>query len=272
MKNKSINILFLGDIFGEPGVKTVEKYLPSLIKDFSVDFTIAQGENVTGRKGLDKNDYDRLSQAGVNAFTMGNHVWANSDIENFIDNSNVIRPFNINLDYPGQGSKLFNVKNSTLRVTSIMGITFNELMSPWKETHANNFFDAMDDLIQNFPKTDFHFVDFHAETTSEKNVFALYLDGKVDAICGTHTHVQTNDARILPNGTCYVTDAGMTGPMNSAIGANFDEVYHKMRFDAHERFKVSTNNTQLNGVLIKLDKQNGNSIELINIANISIDN
>ncbi|MFV8401100.1 TIGR00282 family metallophosphoesterase [Mycoplasma sp. 005V] len=270
MKNQSINILFLGDIFGEPGVKTVEKFLPTLIKDFSVDFTIAQGENVTGRKGLDKNDYDRLSLAGVNAFTMGNHVWANSDIENFIDNSNVIRPYNIDLDYPGQGSKVFEVKGHTLRVTSIMGITFNELMSPWKQAQANNFFDAMDQLLEVEQKTDFHFVDFHAETTSEKNVFALYLDGKVDAICGTHTHVQTNDARILPKGTAYVTDAGMTGPMDCAIGANFDEVYHKMRYNAHERFKVSPNNTQINGVFITLDKENGNKISLLNISNIAV--
>ncbi|MFV8479506.1 TIGR00282 family metallophosphoesterase [Mycoplasma sp. T193] len=270
MKNQAINILFLGDIFGEPGVKTVEKFLPTLIKDFSVDFTIAQGENVTGRKGLDKNDYDRLSQAGVNAFTMGNHVWANSDIENFIDNSNVIRPYNIDLDYPGQGSKVFEVKGNTLRVTSIMGITFNELMSPWKQSQANNFFDAMDQLLEEGQKADFHFVDFHAETTSEKNVFALYLDGKVDAVCGTHTHVQTNDARILPKGTAYITDAGMTGPMNSAIGANFDEVYHKMRYNAHERFKVSNNNTQINGVIITLDKVNGNSIKLLNISDITL--
>ncbi|MFV8435284.1 TIGR00282 family metallophosphoesterase [Mycoplasma sp. 3137] len=270
MKNQAINILFLGDIFGEPGVKTVEKFLPTLIKDFSVDFTIAQGENVTGRKGLDKNDYDRLSRAGVNAFTMGNHVWANSDIENFIDNSNVIRPYNIDFDYPGQGSKVFEVKGNTLRVTSIMGITFNELMSPWKQSQANNFFDAMDQLLEAGQKTDFHFVDFHAETTSEKNVFALYLDGKIDAICGTHTHVQTNDARILPKGTAYITDAGMTGPMNCAIGANFDEVYHKMRYNAHERFKVSDNNTQINGVIIKLDKVNGNSIQLLNISDIAL--
>ncbi|MHA3801578.1 TIGR00282 family metallophosphoesterase [Mycoplasma sp. VS30B] len=270
MKNHSINILFLGDIFGTPGVKTVEKFLPTLIKDFSVDFTIAQGENVTGRKGLDKKDYDRLSQAGVNAFTMGNHVWANNDIENFIADSNVIRPYNIDPEYSGVGSKIFDVKGNTLRVTSIMGITFNELMSPWKQAQANNFFDAMDELLAKEPKADFHFVDFHAETTSEKNVFALYLDGKVDAICGTHTHVQTNDARVLPNGTCYVTDAGMTGPMNSAIGANFDEVYHKMRYNAHERFKVSDNNTQINGVIIKLDKVNGNSIQLLNISDIQI--
>ncbi|WLP85713.1 TIGR00282 family metallophosphoesterase [Mycoplasma seminis] len=270
MKKQSLNILFLGDIFGEPGVKTVEKLLPDLIKQNNIDFVIAQGENVTGRKGLDKNDYDRLTQAGVNAFTMGNHVWANDDIKTFIDNSNVIRPYNIDPNYPGEGSKIFTVNDLTIRVTSIMGITFNELLAPWEQSQANNFFDAMDHLIESEAKADFHFVDFHAETTSEKNVFALYLDGKVDAVCGTHTHVQTNDARVLPNGTCFICDAGMTGPMNSAIGANFDEVYHKMRYNARERFKVSDNNTQLNGVIITFDKQNGNNIKPINISNIEV--
>lgn len=264
-------ILFIGDIFGLPGVKTVEKLLPEIIEKHKIDFVIAQGENVTGRKGLNFEDYQRLMQAGVNCLTMGNHVWANQDIYNFIDSSNVIRPYNIQNNYPGVGSLVFLLKNNKkLRVTSLLGLTFNQLMKPWEQEVANNFFDAIDELIEK-NEADYHFVDFHGETTSEKYVFGLYVDGKIDAVCGTHTHVQTNDYKILPNGTCFITDAGMTGPENSAIGANFEEVYEKMRFDSKKPFTVSQNSTQFNSVIIEFnDEKSQNSITPLNFKNIYI--
>ncbi|QNM93968.1 YmdB family metallophosphoesterase [Mycoplasma sp. Pen4] len=270
---KKLKVLAIGDIFGAPGVETVEKILPELIKDKNIDFVIAQAENATGRKGLGKEDLDRLKKVGINAFTMGNHVWAQQEIYDFIDNEPVIRPYNINETYPGKGTIVFDVKGTKVRVTSMMGIVFNELNRPWTEQSANNFFDAADKIINsdfdnNDEVIDYHLIDFHAETTSEKYVFSLYLDGKVDAIWGTHTHVQTNDAHILPNGTAYVTDLGMVGPMDCAIGANFEEVYRKMRFNSKDRFVVSPNSTQFNAALITLDKINGNSIESINISNV----
>ncbi|WP_051789141.1 TIGR00282 family metallophosphoesterase [Mycoplasma buteonis] len=270
-------ILFIGDVFGKPGLLTVERVLPNLIQNYKIDFVIAQGENVSGRKGLNYEDYLFLKNSGVNCLTMGNHVWANSEIFNFIDTSDVIRPLNINDSYPGKGSKIFSVKSKgkeyKIRVTSLMGISFNQLMKPWNEETANSFFDAADKLINNDEEFDFDFIDFHGETTSEKYVLGLYLDGKVDAICGTHTHVQTNDAKKFPKGTCFITDAGMTGPENSAIGANFQEVYEKMRYDAHKSFKVSENNTQFNSVLILLDKDKNrqkNLIFPINFSNIDL--
>ncbi|QGZ97726.1 metallophosphatase [Mycoplasma sp. NEAQ87857] len=266
---KHIKILFIGDIFGQPGLKTVEKLLPALIKEHQIDFVIAQGENTTGRKGLSLNDYQTMLNIGINAITMGNHIWANDEIFSFIENSNVIRPFNVSIDYPGLGSKEFKVNDITLRVTSMMGRSFNTLLKPWNEEMADDFFDAVD-LLLDANQADFHFIDFHGETTSEKNVFGLYCDGKVDAICGTHTHVQTNDARVLPQGTCYITDAGMTGPQNCAIGANFEEVYKKMRYDAREPFKVSDNLCQFNAVVIKLyEDKSLNKIKPINIMNIN---
>ncbi|WP_416738079.1 TIGR00282 family metallophosphoesterase [Mycoplasmopsis meleagridis] len=264
--NKKLKILFIGDIFGEPGIKIVEKYLPNLIKEKKIDFVIAQAENVSGRKGFAKKDYLRLKKAGINYFTLGNHVWANDEILTFINNNDLSRPANVDNSYPGKGSQIVKINNKTLRITALMGITFNKLLFPWKEETANNFFDCIDNILNYQERADFHFIDFHAETTSEKNVLALYLDGRIDALVGTHTHVQTNDARILPNKTCFISDVGMCGPINSAIGANFEEVYLKMRYQKNVKFKVSSNKSQFNGVLISLNSINKdkNSIKTIN--------
>ncbi|ADE19981.1 TIGR00282 family metallophosphoesterase [Mycoplasma crocodyli] len=268
MNKKGINLLFLGDVFGELGIKIIEDMLPGLIKKWKIDFVVAQSENVSDRKGFIEADYLRLKAAGVNAFTLGNHVWSKPDILKIINNEDIIRPLNIEESYPGKGSNIFTLPNDvTIRVTSLMGITFNHLLPPWEEEYANNFFDYIDDIIENGRKSDFHFIDFHAETTSEKNVLALYLDGKIDGICGTHTHVQTNDARILPNGTAFITDAGMSGPSNCAIGANFQEVYEKMRYGSKVRYKAGNNEPQFNGVLMQLNiNKKLNKITPINIG------
>ncbi|QZE12088.1 TIGR00282 family metallophosphoesterase [Mycoplasma sp. Ms02] len=252
-KANKIKILFIGDIFGEKGIEACKKVIPYLKNKHKIDFIIAQGENVSGRKGLNVADYQTLKELGINAITMGNHVWANSEIYSIIDDSDIIRPANISNSYPGVGSKVFDVKGQKLRVTSIMGITFNKLFLPWKEEQAENFFDAIDEIIS-VDNADYHFVDFHGETTSEKYVFSLYVDGKVDALVGTHTHVQTNDAQVLPQKTQLVSDAGMTGPYQSAIGANFDEVYERMRFERSAKFKSSDNDPQFNGVIFTLSK------------------
>lgn len=261
--NDEIKILFIGDIFSESGIKKVELELPKLINANSIDFVIAQAENVSGRKGFAKKDYLRLKKAGVDAFTLGNHVWANNDILRIIDNKDVIRPLNIDQSYPGHGASIFEINNKKLKVISLMGISFNRLNKPWRHDEAQNFFDAIDKEIDK-KDTDFCFVDFHAETTSEKYVLGLYLDQKkVDAMVGTHTHVQTNDAKIFPNNLAFVTDVGMTGPSNCAIGANWEEVYRKMRYDERIRFEVSKNIAQFNGVIIKLNKK-GSKISLLN--------
>lgn len=250
---KKLNILFIGDIFGQSGIDAVAKYLPIIKTKYPFDFVIVQAENVSGRKGLNKQDYDTLKKIGVNAFTLGNHVWSKKEIELIINNSEIIRPANIDDSYKGEGSRVFEIKNIKLRVTSLMGIIFNKLLPPWGEEYANSFFDKIDTIIKN-DDSDFHIVDFHAETTSEKNVLGLYLDGKVSAVLGTHTHVQTNDARILPKGTAFITDVGMTGPSNAAIGANYEEVYQKMRYNKMVRFEVSQNTPQFNAVHLSLSK------------------
>ncbi len=248
-----MKVLFLGDIFGQPGIDATVQELPKLKNKFKPDFIIVQGENISGRKGLEKKDYETLKQAGVNAFTMGNHVFAKDEVLELFQLNDVIRPYNVRKNTPGLGSIEFQVKGKTLRVTSMMGITFNELHKPWKQSYANNFFDAFDELEKQ-STSDYHFIDFHAETTSEKAVFSIYLDGKINAIVGTHTHVQTADNKTLPKGTAFLTDAGMTGPMNSAIGADFQSVYKKMRFNEMSKFAVSNNSCRINGAIIKMGK------------------
>ena len=254
-----MNILFLGDVFGEPGIQALEKKLKKIIKSNKIDFVVAQAENASGRKGLVPADYHRMMEAGVNAFTLGNHVWAKKEIEEIIDNDNVIRPYNVAKKYSGHGTMVFDVKGKKVRVTQLMGQAFNELRNPWREKFATNFFDAFDSIPND---ADFHLVDFHGETTSEKNVFGIYIDGKASLV-GTHTHIQTNDARILPKGSAYITDAGMVGPINSAIGADWDSVYQKMRFDRNSRFTVSTNEVEINGVIITVGKTK-NTIKTLN--------
>ncbi len=258
-----MKVLFIGDIFGRPGLETVVQELPKLKNKHNIDFVIVQGENISGRKGLIYKDYKKLKEVGVDAFTMGNHVWAKNEIKNLFIHNDIIRPYNISKKYPGKGSIIFNIKEKTLRITTIMGITFNELRKPWKESYASNFFNSLDEINQDEIKADYHFIDFHGETTSEKAVFSLYADGLVDAIVGTHTHVQTADNKILPNGTAFITDVGMTGPKNSAIGADFESVYLKMRYNEMSRFTVSKNKCQINAVVIELNK-NKNKIKRIN--------
>ncbi|MGY6171729.1 TIGR00282 family metallophosphoesterase [Candidatus Mycoplasma pogonae] len=261
--NKKLRILFIGDVFGESGIAAVEKYLPIIKAKADFDFVICQAENVSGRKGMNRKDYQTLKAAGINAFTFGNHVWSKKEIQTFINNNDIIRPANIDASYQGEGTRVFNINGISLRVTSLMGIIFNKLLPPWGEEYANSFFDAIDAIIAN-DEADYHLVDFHAETTSEKNVLSLYLDGKVTAVLGTHTHVQTNDARILANGTAFITDVGMTGPCDSAIGANYDEVYRKMRYNSMVAFLPSNNPAQFNAVHLTLAPR-GNKIKTINI-------
>lgn len=256
-----MKVLFIGDVFGEPGIAALEKHLQKIINREKIDFTIAQGENVSGRKGLIPEDYVRLKKAGVDAFTMGNHVWAKEEIFAIIENDDIIRPYNIDPSFPGLGSRVFKVKGQTIRVTSMLGLEFNELRTGWNNKRAKNFFDAFDELDKKVQE-DYHLIDFHAEVTSEKNVFGLYVDGKVSAFVGTHTHVQTNDGRILPKGSAYITDVGMTGPTDSAIGADFESVYEKMRYNGKVKFGVSPNKVKLNAVLLSFNKKE-NKIETI---------
>lgn len=215
-----MRILFFGDVVGEVGREAVHFSLPGLVKEHHVDFVIANGENATHGKGLSETHYRYLIESGVDCLTLGNHWHSRAEIDSYIGKvPDLVRPLNV-LNYKlGSGSLAFEVKGVKIRVTNVLGTAFMEetVESPYA---------AMKRLLATATPM-IHIVDFHADSTSEKAIFAYYLDGKVSAVVGTHTHVQTNDARLLPQGTGFVTDVGMCGASDGVIGVDKDSAIHK---------------------------------------------
>jgi len=207
-------VLVVGDIIGKPGRKAVSKLLPNLRQQYGLDLVIANAENVAGGIGLTPATAEELLDAGVDVLTSGNHIWAQKEIVPYLDGEMpILRPLNYPPGVPGRG---YIVKGQTM-VVNLIGRTF-----------MGNFdcpFRAMEQLLAELkPKPPVIIVDFHAEATSEKMALGRYLDGRVSAVLGTHTHVGTIDAQLLPQGTAYVTDIGMTGPLNSVIGDDTEAV------------------------------------------------
>lgn len=250
-----INILFIGDISGVMGKKAIKSEVNKLKKELNIDFVIANAENTTLGRGLNWVDYNFLCNNGVDFITMGNHTWHKNEIYEILEQkNNIIRPFNINPQFQqskyGNGTFVVKIKNTTFRITNLLGssIELNNLQS--------NPFIALEKIIflDEYEKTDFHIVDFHSETTSEKNAFFIEYKSKVSAILGTHTHVQTNDYKIV-NNTAYITDVGMTGASDGVIGAQPDEIIEKFK-GIKNYFKLIEQNTkyQFCAVLLKFDE------------------
>lgn len=207
-----VKILFFGDIVGPLGRKGVKKYLLNHKVQDNINFVIANGENTTHGRGLNYTHYKELVSYGIDAFTSGNHFFNTPDIFKYdaaMDKQ--VRPYNLDKDAPGVGTRVFNVNSDVkLRITNMMGRTF------MSGVQSNPFYD-MDDIIKESEDI-IHIVDFHAEATAEKRIMGEYLDGRVSVVLGTHTHVQTNDAKILPKGTLFMSDVGMNGAYYSSLG------------------------------------------------------
>lgn len=259
-----MKILVIGDVFGETGRRAISNVLPNLRQEKNIDFVIANAENVTDCKGLSFKHYEELMQSGVDFFTMGNHTWSHSDVYNLLKiKNNIIRPYNIVFDSEfskyGVGTKIVYLNGKSIRITSLLGqsIRFKNLQL--------NPFNQLDEIIKHSDKTDFHIIDFHAESTSEKNALFYAFKGKVSAIVGTHTHVQTADDKIKEN-TAYITDIGLTGPTEGVIGANGDHIVNRLRnltdqFILHEAKGLF----QFCAVILELDEKSKivNNIERI---------
>lgn len=206
-----MRILLIGDIFGNCGRKTVEQILPQLKQEYGINFIIANGENIAHGNGITEKYYQFLLEQHVDVVTLGNHTYGNHDLFNFIENAKrLVRPYNYPTGAPGVGYVTVKYNNTTITVFQMIGRTFsNEALDcPFQKT---------EELLQKV-KSDIYICDFHAEATSEKIAYGLHFDGRINIIVGTHTHVQTNDARILPKGTMYMTDLGMTGALEGVIG------------------------------------------------------
>jgi len=209
-----MKILFIGDIVSTPGLEIVKKFLPEIKKDYQVDFVVANAENSEGGRGVSFETLNQLISSGVDFFTSGDHVFWQKNSENLLDKFPIIRPANYPINTPGHGYKLVDTNSGKrILIINIMGRTFlnEKLDDPFRK---------VDEILEitSTQKVDFKVVDFHAEATSEKLAMGFYLDGRVDAVVGTHTHIPTCDHMILPNGTFYVSDLGMCGNIDSVLG------------------------------------------------------
>ncbi len=220
-----MRIVFVGDIVGKNGMKALENFLPAIKREFRPQVTIANGENVSDGRGITEKHYKQILNQGVDVVTLGNHAFDQWGTLDYIDGAkSLVRPYNLPSQTPGQGVRFIKVNQYELAVVNVLGTAFmNQGIDP---------FNTLEERLQEIrQRTPFIFIDFHAESTSEKQAFGWWLDGKVSAVVGTHTHVQTNDARILPQGTAYLTDCGMTGSRDSIIGFKARSVIN--RFTSH---------------------------------------
>lgn len=256
-----MRILFLGDVVGNLGVDMVSKYLPILKRDYKPQVTIVNGENSTSfGRGINKKVYKQIMSAGTDVITLGNHAWNNEEIFDFIDDTKkLVRPLNYpGKDVPGNGYTIINVNNKKLAVVNLQGRIFIDPI--------DDPFQKIDELISEIKKeADAIFVDFHAETTSEKKAMGMYLDGQISAIVGTHTHVQTNDNQILKNGTAFISDVGMCGPFDSVLGMKYENIIHRFITQRPTRFEVEEKGRGIvSGCVIDLrDDGTARSIEKI---------
>lgn len=249
-----MKILFIGDVVGKVGQKMVRDYLPRLRQKYRPQVVILNGENAADGRGITEKIYKEFLSLGVDVITMGNHTWDNFDIYNFIDEAtNIIRPANYerNDRVPGHGMKIIRINDQKLAVINLFGRVY---MGSYDDP-----FRVGDELIERAKKeTDHIFIDFHAEVTSEKQAVGWYFDGRVTAVVGTHTHVQTNDTRILPQGTAFQTDVGMTGLYTGILGMQKESILEKFTTQLPTRFIApDSGEGQMNAVLIETDDKTG---------------
>ena len=258
-----MRILFIGDVVGSLGREALATYVPKLKKKYRPQVTIANGENAASGRGITGKIYKKFLQDGVDVVTMGNHTWDNKDIFEFIDDAKkMVRPANFPEDVPGQGMVFVKVNQLELAVINLQARTFMvPLEDPFKK--------AAELVATARKRTPLIFVDFHGETTSEKQAMSWFLDGQVSAVVGTHTHVQTNDARILPKGTAFLSDVGMTGPYDGILGMKREPIIEKFMTALPKRFEVvETGRTILSACILEIDDQTGQAkmIEPIQIS------
>ena len=258
-----MRILFIGDVVGRPGRTAVEERLPGLRERLDADVCIVNAENVADGVGITPKLADRLLASGADALTLGNHTWRRAEIAPYLGSSTrVVRPANFASGLPGRGTLVVPARDGTpVGVVNLLGSLFLE--------PARSMWELVDELVDELRRdTPIVVVDVHAEATSEKVALAHWLDGRATAVLGTHTHVQTSDARILPGGTAALTDVGMTGPHDSVIGVEAKLAIHRMRTGLPVRFETAQGGVRIEGALVECDAATGraSSIELVREA------
>lgn len=247
-----MKVLFIGDIVGDLGIDAVEKYLPRLKKKYQIDVVIANGENAAKGRGITKRIYQDLLMMGVDVITMGNHTWDQREIYDFIDDTDyLIRPANFSKEAPGKGMTTITKNGQAISVINLHGRVF-------LPAHDEPFAMAEELIAEAKKQSPIVFVDFHAETTSEKIALGWHLAGQASVVVGTHTHVQTADERILPGGTAYISDVGMTGPYDEVLGMKKESVIYRFKTNMPVRFEVSERGAEvLSAFFVEIDDKNG---------------
>jgi metallophosphoesterase (TIGR00282 family) len=253
-----LKILAIGDIIGKPGRNAVKKILPGLRSEHNIALVIGNGENAAGGLGLTPSTAQELFDSGIDVITTGNHIWAYKEIIPYMENEPaLLRPLNYPPTNPGRG---YVLKKKVL-IVNLMGRVFMG--------HVDCPFRAMDQLLAEFEHESIPIiVDFHAEATSEKVAMGKYLDGRVSAVLGTHTHVGTIDSQILPEGTAYVTDIGMVGPIDSVIGDDPDSVITRFLTQMTSRLSVGKGKVSFDAILVEVDKKTGKAVDIKRIQKI----
>lgn len=260
---EAIKIFFIGDIIGRPGRGAVKELLPDVIEKYAIDFVIANGENAAGGFGITPNIAEELIGLDIDVITSGNHIWDKKEIIPYINDKKwLLRPANYPEGVPGLGWTILKTRAEIKAgIINLCGRVFmDNLDCPFR---------AAEKIIEQVKQeTSVIILDMHAETTSEKAAMAWFLDGKISAVIGTHTHVQTADERILPQGTAFITDAGMTGSLNSVIGMQKEIVLERFLTQMPKKFEVAAKDVVMQGVLVSVDSKSGKAtaIERINIA------
>lgn len=256
----TLNILFIGDIIGEPGLKYVEENLKKIKETYNIHFTIANSENLSGGKGFLDKDVKRAFDAGINCLTGGNHTFSKlQSIDILKEEVRMLRPANHHEDVYGRGYQLYPVTIEgglfNVAVLNLMGrVYLSTLNCPFRTAKK-----IIDKISKN---TNLIVIDFHAEATAEKQAFGWFIDGKASAVIGTHTHVQTSDERILPGGTAYITDVGMTGGFDGVIGGNKESSIARFWYQTPHKTDVATTDVKINAVVVNIELQTGMAISI----------
>jgi metallophosphoesterase (TIGR00282 family) len=256
-----VKILFIGDIVGEPGRRAVKQLLPKLREQHALDFVIANGENSAGGNGITPRTAEEIFSAGVDVITSGDHLWDQKEVLDLLaGEKRFVRPLNYPPGTPGQGSVVIQKgSRPSVAVLNAQGRTFMPAIE-------NPFLLVPPEIERLRQQTKIIFVDFHAEATSEKMAFARMLDGKVSAVVGTHTHVQTADEQIFPGGTAYLSDAGFTGPHESVLGREIEPVIKRFVTNLPQRFEVAKNRVLLHAAVIEIDETSGKAVSIHRVS------
>lgn len=259
--SRIVKLLFIGDLIGRPGRSITATLLPKLKKEFSPDLVIANGENVAGGAGMTVASFNKMKHYGIQVITSGNHIFQKKEVLGFIDREpNLLRPANYPPGAPGVGTAIVSLPSGVrIGVINLVGRVFMKPVDcPFRK--ADSLIDKMSG------ETDILFVDFHAEATSEKQLMGWYINGRVTAMVGTHTHVQTADEQILSKGTAYITDVGMTGPFDSIIGIRPEQSLSFLRDAVPDRYRVAEGNLKLNAVIVEADADTGRALSIERIV------